>query len=252
MAKKTRKFKRPLSWYIIWIFIGALLIALITGLILSLPVWRLSDVQVEGTKYFPVEKIISVAAIPANENIFQIDTDEIHKKLSAIVQFREVRVNRRLPGTILIRIKERAPFAVVLIDNIPSLIDEDGYILARKSLATSIYSADIEGLPAIRGIKGSMLEKGKRLGETDRAFIKDSLNLLKRFLNTNSIQVEVGDRSDITIYIEDIIKVRIGSAEDIDRKVKVLSVLLDHSKDKLDKLKYIDVRLPDEPVIRFK
>ena len=248
MRARTRK----LSWYITWFVIYAIIISITAGLIMSLPVWQVNLISIKGAKYIPEQKILSAAGVPLEKNIFQVDLDEIKGKLVKFIQFKEVRVSRRLPSTIVIRVKEREPFAVVMLKNIPALVDEDGYILAKESLSSSIYKVNVVKFPVIRGLDGKSLEKGVRLNPAERAFMKDSINLLSKFINPSTVQIEFRKKDDIIVYIEDILKVRLGDPENLERKVKVLSALTIASKDKFDKIQYIDVRLPDSPVVKFK
>jgi cell division protein FtsQ len=248
LRARTRKF----SWYLTWAVIYAIVIAIAAGLIMSLPIWQVKWISIEGAKYVPEEKILSTANVPLEQNIFQIDLDEIKEKLVKFIQFKEVKISRRLPSTIVIRVKEREPFAIVMLKSMPALVDEDGYILAKESLGSSIYKVDVIKFPVIRGLDGKSLEKGVRLNPAERSFMKDSIKLLSRFMDPSAVQIEFRKKDDIIIYIEDVLKVRLGDQENLEKKISVLSALVTASKDKLDKVQYIDVRLPDSPVVKFK
>lgn len=248
----TRKIRRRLSWYVIWTVIFLVLLAFGLGLLMSLPVWRIGRVMIEGREYIPENKILNIARVPVDENIFMIDTDEIRGRLSGIVQLKKVSVRRRLPGTVVIVIKEREPFAIVMLGSVPVLVDDEGYILAKQSLSSSIYKADDVNFPVMRGISKKSLIKDLKLSDQDTAFMKDAISLLTKFIDPGSIQIEAENRRDIIIYVEDVLKVKLGDDSDIERKVKVLSALVEANRGKLRNVKYIDVRLPDDPVVIFK
>ena len=169
-----------------------------------------------------------------------------------MIQIKELNIKRKLPSTIVIDIKERIPYAIVVIGGATSLVDEDGYIIASKSPSYSIYKLDISKYPVIRGVNKKNLEKGMRLDKKDRTFVRAALEMLSKFIDISAIQIEVGDREDIVIYIEDILKVKIGAPSDIERKIKIIKAMRDSVQGKWTKISYIDVRVPDSPVIKFR
>jgi cell division protein FtsQ len=250
LKARTRP-RRPLSWYLIWTVIFGVLLAVVSGLIFSLPIWRTEKVKIEGSEYFPQEKILNIAKIPVGENMFLLDLDEIKSKFSKIVQIKEIKVKRQLPGTLVIKIKERKPFAIVMVGNLTTLIDDDGYIIAKQNIAASLYRSGIGKFPVIRGIKKEALEKGIRLNEEDRVFMANALISLKGFVDPSAIQLDMANKDDINIYIEDILKVKIGETKDIQKKIKTATAIIASLKDKLQKVKYIDVRIPDDPAVKF-
>jgi len=249
---KARNARRPISWYLTWSVLTIVIISIMSGFILSLPVWQISSVKVAGINYLPEAKMISTAKIPQGENIFLIDLDEVRARFSNMIQIKEIKIKRKLPSTIVIEIKERAPYAIVVIGGTTSLVDEDGYVIAGKSLSSSIYKLDISKYPVIRGVNKKNLEKGMRLDQNDREFVRTALEMLSKFIDISAIQIEVGDREDIVIYIEDILKVKIGAPSDIERKIKIIKAMRDSVQGKWTKITYIDVRVPDSPVIKFR
>jgi len=249
---KARNARRPISWYLTWSVLTIVIISILSGFILSLPIWRICSVKVAGINYLPEAKILGTAKIPQGENIFLIDIDEVKARFSNMIQIKEIKIKRKLPSTIVIDIKERTPYAIVVIGGATSLVDEDGYIIAGKSLSSSIYRLDISKYPVIRGVNKKNLEKGMRLDQKDRAFVRAALEMLSKFIDISAIQIEVGDREDIVIYIEDILKVKIGAPSDIERKIKIIKAMRDSVQGKWTKIIYIDVRVPDSPVIKFR
>lgn len=244
--------KKALSWYIIWGIIAAAILTILMGFIFSLPIWQLREITVIGNKYFTEEKIINIARLPSGENIFLIDPDETKARFSNIIQIKELRVSRKLPNKIVINIIERKPFAIAVIDNLTTLIDDEGFIISKQNLASSIYKLDIAKYPVVRGISRKNLQKGIQLSVNEREFMNSAINLMSNFIDIGSIQIDLANKDDIVIYIEDIIKVKIGNMNDIERKIKIVNVLLGKITGKWEKVSYIDVRVPDNPVIRFK
>jgi len=243
---------RKLSWYISWTVAYLIIAAIILGFILSLPVWRLKSLEVKGNSFISAGKILSTAKIPVDENIFMVDLDEIKARFARIVQIKELRIKRKLPDKIVIQIIERKPFAVIMIGSLPVLVDEEGYIIAKKDIETSIYHLAIAEFPVIRGISVKSFENGVRLGEQEREFIKNSIKLLSKYFSSGGLQIEMSKKDDIEVYVEDVLRVKIGDTGNMEKKVKTLNALLKPIEGKWNKVIYIDIRIPENPVIRFK
>jgi cell division septal protein FtsQ len=223
--------------------------------VMSFPIWRVHNVEVEGSRFVTGEKIKAVANVPLEESIFLLDLDEIGQRFKSIVQIKKIKIIRSYPGTIKIRVEERQPYSVVMFGSVPTLFDNEGYVLARKDLSSSIYKLDVTTYPVIRGIKPKDLVKddlGSRINIDDRELIKKSLDQLKKFLPAGSIQIDISERDDIVVLIEDFLKVKLGSMDDIEKKIKILSALIDANREDLNKVTYIDLRLINDPVIKFK
>ena len=249
---KPKNLKKLIQWYAVWSALTLIVVSILAGFILSLPVWRVRAVQVRGINYLSEAKIVNTARIPQGENIFLIDLDKTKKQYSNIIQIKDVTVKWKLPCTIVIEVKERTPFAIAVIGGVASLIDDEGYIIAKQSLTSSVYRSDIAKFPLVRGISKKSLDGGIRLNSGDRSFVTSALRMLSKFIDLGTIQIEAGNREDIIIYIEDIMKVKIGDPRDMERKILIVKAMLGSVKGKWTKVDYLDVRVPDNPVIKYK
>lgn len=250
--RKGRHIKRPASWYITWTIIYIIIAAILMGFIGSLPVWRIKELEVKGNNYFSGEKIAKTAKIPMEENIFQLDGDEVAARFSNIIQIKKISVRRKLPNRIVITVTERKPFAIAVVGDKVNLIDDEGFIIEKQNTGASIYRSDIAQLPVIRGISARSIENGNRIGRLDRIFMKNILNLLSKSLDIRKAQLELNNAEGIVIFVEDFLKVKIGGQGDIEKKTTTLAALIRSNEDKLQKISYIDVSVPENPVIKFK
>src|ERR1039458_4206912 len=106
---------------------------------------KLEKVSVEGNKYLSDEEIAAKASLPLGESMFKLDLNEAGEKVGAMDWVERVFVERRLPRTILISVRERKPLA--LLDNGPLYgVDREGRVL---SPSPALLQEDI---PLISGI----------------------------------------------------------------------------------------------------
>lgn len=250
--RKSRQIKRPASWYLTWTVIDIIIVAILIAFIFCLPVWRIKNLEIKGNNYVSNEKIASIAQIRMEENIFLLDKDEVSGRFANIIQIKGVSVKRKLPGTVVIDIKERKPFAIAVIGDRTTLIDDEGFIIAKQNLDSSIYRSDIAKLPVVRGVSIRSVEEGRRIGHQDRTFMRNTIDLLSRSLDPGKIQIELNNADGIVIYVEDILKAKIGGSGDLEKKITALAALLGSVKGKWEKIAYIDVSVPDSPVVKFK
>lgn len=253
-TKQDRNIKRPASWYVTWTILYSVGVTIVVFLILSFPIWQIQNApEVTNNKYFSPAKIVGLAKVPVSENIFSLDLAEIRTRILTDKRIKDIKIKRKLPNNLIIVVKERVPFAVILVANDQVLIDEEGCILAKNNIASSIYKmVDIGTMPTIRGLSKKDIIKGERIDPDQIIFVKQVVKLLSRYMPLRSFQVNISSHEDISILIDDILNVKIGSTDEISKKITVLSQILKTNNEKMLQAKYIDVRLPEVPVVKFK
>lgn len=135
-------------------FVGWIVVALLLGWALSWGIPRapgalaqldwfpVHGVRVEGTRYLTEEEVREVAAVPADANLWD-DVEPVAARVRAHPLVRDVRVSRRLPGTLVVRVEERQPVALVPTPTLEP-VDRDGRLLP---LDPAVHRLD---LPVIR------------------------------------------------------------------------------------------------------
>jgi cell division septal protein FtsQ len=135
------------------------------------------DVSSDGT--LSRELILKAAGVAQGQNIFSIELPRVQQKLMALPQVEECRVERILPGKIVISIQERRPVAWVVPPDTTtgSFNFEDAYLVDRRGilLKTKSLAAEYLGLPLIVGVDTSNCQEGQPL-ELD--VVKAALDLI--------------------------------------------------------------------------
>jgi len=235
--------------YILYFLLGLILISSLAIGFLFLPFWQISEVIVEGYQILSPSKIIEMANIPKGENIIFINLSHARKKLKEVIQIKEFSIFRRLPGIIVIKIKERKPLAVAVIEGQSAVIDEEGIILSSTESPTAealIQALDATGLPVITGLKKTSV-KNNRLDPEITCAIE-----LFKFLPSSKLQLEMGKIEDISLLVDDVLKVRLGEPKEIGEKMRVFRTLLPVIQGRWNEVEYVDVRFLNNPVVKFK
>ena len=137
-----------------WLLLTAFLVALIwfvgnqaVARVTALPVFTVNRVAVEGAERLDRSRIIETAGIALGINIFRVDLKRASDRLRKEFAAKDFTLYRRLPGTIVIRVRERKPVALVNVGKLIG-VDADGVLLPH------IGESMADSLPIITGIGG--------------------------------------------------------------------------------------------------
>jgi cell division protein FtsQ len=95
----------------------------------------------------------------AGRNIFSVNLYEIERTAALDPWVRSATIKRVLPGTIRVRVVERRPIAVALIEGVAHLVDREGYVIG-------LTGSGSDNLPVINGLDG--LEREDLIGALRR------------------------------------------------------------------------------------
>jgi cell division septal protein FtsQ len=108
------------------------------------------------------DRIREYIEIAEGTNLFAFSFAEIEKKLLGASDIESVLLERKLPHTLVVKVKERMPVARItgLNTKYPFLVDRHGYVLPSRAGAAS--------LPLIKGLDAELFP-GKKVGHQDMA-----------------------------------------------------------------------------------
>lgn len=90
------------------------------------------DVQLQGRRLSPLPSVERAIDLHRGEAMLGFDPAEIRRRLVAIPWVRDATVERRLPGTVRIRIQERRPMALWQRHGKLALVDDEGVVISEK------------------------------------------------------------------------------------------------------------------------
>lgn len=98
------------------------------------PGLSVQEIRIEGREFAPREALLAAIGITPGDAILDFDPGAAKQRLEQIAWVEDAHVERRLPGTILIRINERRAFAVWQREGRFSVIDREGRVMATERL----------------------------------------------------------------------------------------------------------------------
>lgn len=227
------------------------LIAIFVFLFIQSSFFNCKEVIITGNFWLDEEYIIESANVPIGNNLFYIDEKNIKSRLEILPMVKEVKVEKRLPNTLYIIIKEREPALLVVAQEKFILVDSKGF-----------YIQDVEtirefsNLPLITGLD---LEENLLYGhEIDSKALKTALKIYEEIWDEsniyfNEINLSSGE-NDILLYTIEGIMVKIGDSKNIREKLAVFEKLYlkQIEEGTLSQLEYIDISFAGLPVIKYK
>ncbi|KUO52479.1 MAG: hypothetical protein APF76_05445 [Desulfitibacter sp. BRH_c19] len=228
-----------------------LLFALFMYLFIQSSYFDCKDIFVDGNRILDNEHILQNADVPLGNNLFYIDEKRIIRRLEILPMIQEVKVEKRLPGTLYIHVKEREPSSIVVAQEKFILVDGKGF-----------YMQDVESirefidLPLITGLS---LEENLRYGqEIENRVLDAALEIADQIweehgIYFNEINVSSGE-NDIWLFTNEGIMVKVGNSKNLDEKIAVFEKLYTKQLEEGNhyQLEYIDISFAGLPVIKYK
>ena len=92
------------------------------------------EIRIEGREFAPREALLAAIGIVPGEPMLDFNPAVARERLEQIAWVQDAHVERRLPGTILVRLVERQAFAVWQRDGKFSVINREGRVMATERL----------------------------------------------------------------------------------------------------------------------
>ena len=198
------------------------------------PVLDIDHVEVRGTHVVTEEEVRAAAAVDVGDALLLVDTAALERRIEAIPVVGDARVERRLPGTLRVRIDERVPSGWVRVESGVVIVDGDGRVLETAAEAPG-------SLPELVGLV-SVPAPGEQVEPRAVATVPDELPVE---LATRVQQVVLADDT-VTLLLHDGPEVRLGPPSAVAAKgAAALAVLRALGA---DPVAYLDVRVPEAPV----
>jgi cell division protein FtsQ len=205
------------------------------------PLLRVRAVEVAGADHTTKAEIVDAVGLENNENLLLLSADEVATRVSALPWVKSVEIDRMLPGTVRVRVRERRPALVLSLGAALWTIDSSGRVLS---------SGEVPGhsLPVLAGVSVGTVAPGVDLRTPEASTALEVWRKLPAPIKSKVEAIFAPTIERVTLSLEEGTQVRYGAAEDMSAKNEVLRALLQRlaSEDRI--ATYIDVRVPSNVV----
>lgn len=204
------------------------------------PLLKVRDVVVVGGAHVSGADVAAIAGLDDSDNLLLLSTAQVARKVEELPWVHSAKVNRKLPGTVRVRVVERR--AAVTLDT-----DEGRWKLDR--LGHVLESGSGSGLTVLTGVSAGAVEPGDRIDEPEIESALAAWRSLSPRIRKRIAVVLAPTPERITLSFADGTQVRYGAAESMKAKNEVLGVLLREMQARGERAGYIDVRVPTSPAV---
>ena len=233
-------------------FLGLLVLAL--GLVVCANLWqsglKVKRVTIEGNRIVETAEITQLIKVPKNTQLQEVDLMAVRRDILSHHFIKDAVVERDLPATLRVTIKERVPLVIINSAEIYYL-DEDGVVLPHS------ISKQLIDLPVLTGISDNIaLTPGTKISHPD---IKEALNILtsSRLVSKDLYhvisEVRLRNGGDIVLYAAEWgVPIIFGRGEIASKLVRLESFWNTVVRERgAENLQYVDLRFDDQIVVRW-
>ncbi|MGI6361977.1 MAG: cell division protein FtsQ/DivIB [Bacillota bacterium] len=243
--KKRRAGSLRLVSYVLMV-----IICVFGGYVLSIsPLFNVQSIEVQGNHYVTEEQVVELSGLQKGVSLFRQSFSQAEQLLSANPYILQSEVKRKLPATLIIRVTEREPVAIVASDNAFLTMTEDLMVVGRNkssSNAEHLLLTGVEGI--VPGTSVGTFLAGEQV-EAGVEIIKQLSDDVYKGIS----EIDVGDPQKIRVFFDSGVEVRVGDTSDFVKKYELFTQILETQKKagNLASIQYIDVSILEKPVIFY-
>src|SRR5208283_1741870 len=233
---QRRKEKKQFFYRILpWVAAAALLLVVF---FLIKHVLLVREIVFTGNRHIKKDEMSAILRIRKSSGLFDVSGKDLYGNLMQSPWIKEGIVRKELSGRVIVKITERVPVALLMVEDKPFLIDREGYLLEQLKEDTVLL------LPVIKGIDPA------RDKETYAEAVKFAGVLYDRRVLSYKGEVEISGQTpeDITLKVDNIV-IKVGMG-DFEKKLKRLEFVRGEIRKRSMTVDYIDLRFADKIVVR--
>jgi cell division protein FtsQ len=188
------------------------------------PIFRVSDIEITGNERLSNEYILEASGLDKPVNIFLYSPHKAQNELLKNLLLESASISKLYPDKLQISVQERHPIGYAKHQGAYLCLDEDGMVL-------SVSQAPDKPLPVISGLEfdsyalGEPISAGKSETFETMVFLANLLEKHSLLESEGVSRVDVGDTSDIHLYIYNI-DVAIGRIDNADEKIRTMKAIV--------------------------
>lgn len=248
-SKKSHPPRRPKQGTAVWIRLLTMFVIVAVFMFGVAIFFKVRTVNVTGNSLYAPEEIVKASGIEIGDNLMILSKGAAAGKIMAVLPYiEEVRIERTLPDTVTIDVKESdASFAVAADDGTKWLVNASCKVLEQAPASAADY-------PTLVGITATAPTVGQPLQCEQADGLEVVKVLLEQLENTDYIsqivEIDVTKPYDITLLYSDRFEIQLGGSDEMSYKIQYLTEVLSQ----LDETKagVIDLKFEEKKVARFR
>lgn len=243
--KRHPESRSPLLKVMMWLAVLVVLLGVAIILIAFFTdVCSIDRVDVTGNRYLGADYIRHLSGVDASRNLLTVPVGRLQKNLEEDTWIAKARIGRKLLHEVSIEVSERKPIALINCNGAGFLVDGNGYVIGMEPEEKFLSLPHVHGGETSVPKVGGMVANG-RIKESVKVLKGMSVNLRDKLALVNPFdgrgQVFITRMGFQVVY---------GSDSEGRKKNDMLeAIILDIQKNGR-KVAYVDLRVPDSPVVK--
>ncbi|MBF0559436.1 MAG: FtsQ-type POTRA domain-containing protein [Nitrospirae bacterium] len=196
------------------------------------------EIVFTGNRHLKNDELGATLGARKNSELFGVSGRDLYLKLRKSPWIKDAIVRRELSGRVIVKVTERVPVALLMLEDRPYLIDNEGYLLEQMKEGTILLLPVIKGIDPVRD-KATYAEAVKFVGVLhDRRVVSYQ----------GDVEISGQRPEDITLKVDNII-IKVGM-DDFEKKLERLEFVRDEIHKRNMTVEYIDLRFANKIVVR--
>jgi len=210
------------------------------GLAVS-PYFAIREVQICAPDGAIAKLALAKTKVPGGASTLLYPVERLAKQLEEYPEIKQASIERALPNRLVVHIVRRHPVAAIGTNEEWALVDEQGICV---STSTELPAS----LICFYGLVEKPLEPGQQLNGTALQLLRETLEGLKDYSDSAGLVMDFTDRHLIQIHMPTGVLGKLGSPDNLKRKIMMFLAIMEQLEGKGHQPAYIDVRIMDQPV----
>lgn len=224
--------------------LGALVaVGVLTALYYQTELFGVRQVEVRGCNRVDPEYVRSLSGISSATRWLGLDAEGTERAIASEHWIKDVDVSRAFPLKVVITVTERLAAVRVASAGRWYTVDGDGMVLEEMPAADAVLIA-VQELPWLN------LVAGDRIEDEEFALVMDLLAGMPPELQAMLATAGIDDAGSFRLQLRTGTEVLFGPPDEVEQKQQVIQAILQDTGIDCSTLQYIDVRLPEHPVIK--
>ena len=216
----------------------------LTFLVFFTSAFKIKEVNFKGNNDVPTERLKQLSGVQGYSNLVTLPVGRIAKLMESDPWVKEARVQRHLPHTVNIQIVERTPIAMLDFGTFAYLVGGDGLVIEK------VAPDQFKELPRVYGGKVPPPLAGSKVSDKKISECIDVLAGMPTEMRAMLLMGNPFDGRGQVFVARSGYNVVYGNASRMKQKNEVLQAVATDVNNNKRKIAYIDVRVPDSPVIK--
>ena len=186
------------------------IICLAAAVYFSSSLFVVREIEVEGLQTLDSAQVVRQSGLELGGSIFRVDQEKVRQNMArmGLVEFQGLET--RLPDTVVLRVSERTPAALISYLGVVLLIGEDGCMMKQMD-----NMGDYD-LPVLSGLKITQYQVGRKVASSVEGQVDAALSILKEMraqsLMDQVSELNVQDLDNIYLVTRTGLHVKLGDA----------------------------------------